>query len=173
MKARLAAAALLVGAAAASAALNAYRTGIKLPQGVKLADGSVLPAGAYDVDINFKGYGNAAELHFLQGGVLKGKAPAVARGFAAQPPGSTEATGHDVFAKIGDIKGESMDDKHKDAPEAVKKPTPGGLREFSWGKAGFPEGRKGVVSKGPPGTLKLSFDSTNSAAGFQATLPLR
>lgn len=177
MKVRIAALALLTAAGIASAALNAYRTGISLPQAVKLADGSVLPAGKYDVEIHFRGSGNAAELHFLRGGELKGKAPAEARGFPSVGPldkgiqKGNAASGHDAFAKIGDIKGESTDSKHKDEIEAVKKPTPGAMREFSWGKAGFPEGRKGVVTKGPPGMLKLSFDSTNSAAGFSALLP--
>ena len=100
MKAKLAAAVLLLAAGTVSAALNAYRTGISLPQAVKLGDGSVLPAGKYDVQIDYKGYGNAAELLFLQGGVLKGKAPAEARGFPSQAPAAVLAP-HDKKIQKG------------------------------------------------------------------------
>jgi len=41
----------------------------------------------------------------------------------------------DIFAKLGDIKGESLDDKHKDQIEVLS---------FSWGVAG-------LSSLGPPG----------------------
>ena len=189
MKARLAAAALLLAAATASAALNAYRTGITLPQAVKLGDGSVLPAGRYDVQIDYKGFGNSAELHFFQGGVLKGKTPAEARGFPAQAPGGA-AEAYPVKWQKGssevkiesapEVKLEKVVDPglQKGVPgsfpkvEAGEKQSPAGspAASFSWGAHGF---NPGVVGKTAPSgrSLKLSFDSANSAAGFSALLP--
>jgi hypothetical protein len=206
MKAKLAAAVLVLAAASASAALNAYRTGINLPQAVKLGDGSVLPAGRYDVEIDYKGFGNAAELRFLQGGVLKGKAPAEARGFPAQATAgaiapadkkvqkANEATSSDIFAKLGDIKGESV--KTESAPDAkmakvvdpnVQKGAPntfpkvesadkwspagsGAPHSFSWGAHGFNPGMAGKASLAG-NSVRLQFDSANSSAGFSALLP--
>jgi len=50
----------------------------------------------------------------------------------------------DIFAKIGDIKGESLDDKHKDEIEVLS---------FSWGVA-----NAGVISAGSGGgTGKATF----------------
>lgn len=194
MKARLAAAALLLAAATASAALNAYRTGITLPQAVRLGDGSVLPAGRYDVQIDYKGFGNAAELHFFQGGVLKGKTPAEARGFPAQARTGAVASQDkkiqkaDIYPKVGDIKGETGAVKEVSPDAKLKKvvgpgedktaknlewsdPTVLPPAAFDWQKAGFAAGAQGKAAPAGPGSLKLQFDSSNSAAGFSALLP--
>jgi hypothetical protein len=179
MKTRLATVALLVAAAAASAAVNAYRTGISLPQAVKLGDGSVLPAGPYDVQIHYKGFGNAAELWFFRGGVLKGKSPAEVRGFPSTEPAGAASEASPklqkassegkVFPKVessspggaGDLAAD-----HKDWSQSA-----GAHGDFAYEKAGFRAGQKGTVMQASPGMLKLSFDSANSAAGFSAILP--
>jgi len=183
MKATLAAAVLLAAAASAPAAVDSYMTFVTLPQAVKLGDGSVLPAGRYDVKIDYKGFGNAAEFLFLQGGVLKGKTPAEARGFPSQaPPVSTArkaGEGQKDFVKIdqtavkldtaqkADVKlaveGESIHKDHKG--EIASAP-----QSFSWGAHGFNPGMAGRAA--PTGDrVKLSFDSAKSAAGFSALLP--
>lgn len=192
MKGRLAAAAVLLAAATAFAALNAYRTGITLPQAVRLGDGSVLPAGRYDVQIDYKGFGNAAELHFFQGGVLKGKTPAEARGFPSQAPTGAAASQDkkiqkaDIYPKVGDIKGETGAVKEVPPDAKLKKVVGPGedktaknlewwdptvLPAFDWQKAGFAAGAQGKAAPAGPGSLKLQFDSSNSAAGFSALLP--
>lgn len=184
MKATLAAAVLLAAAASAPAAVDAYMTFVTLPQAVKLGDGSVLPAGKYDVKIDYKGFGNAAEFLFLQGGVLKGKTPAEARGFPSQaPPVSTArkaGEGQKDFVKIDQaavkldtaqatdthikrVEGESTHKDHKG--EIASAP-----QSFSWGAHGFNPGMAGRAA--PTGDrVKLSFDSAKSAAGFSALLP--
>jgi hypothetical protein len=184
MKARIAAAVLLVAAASAPAAIDSYMTFVTLPQAVKLGDGSVLPAGRYDVKIEYKGFGNAAEFQFLKGGVLKGKTPAEARGFPSQaPPASTArkaGEGQKDFPKVEQtdvklttaqatdthlkrVEGESTHKDHKG--EIAIAP-----QSFSWSAHGFAPGIAGKTV--PTGkSLKLSFDSAKSAAGFSALLP--
>lgn len=168
------AAVVFLAAGVASGALNAYRSGISLPDAVKLGDGSVLPAGKYDVQIEYKGFGNAAEFHFFQGGVLKGKTPAEARGFPAQAPGGAADASTVKLQKAapavkyegvkGEVKGENLDPIQKGIPAA------GAPQEFSWGSHGFAPGIAGKTA--PAGkSFKLSFDSANSAAGFSALLP--
>lgn len=174
MKKTLAGAVLLAAAFAAPAALNAYRTGITLPQAVRLADGSVLPAGKYDVQIDFKGFGNAAEFHFFQGGVFKGKAPAEARGFSSQAPAGNVHTAK-VVDKRPDPdsrtdKTSPLDTEQKGFPK-VEAPGAGTPQTFSWGAHGFNPGLQGKALPTGQGSLKLSFDSANSAAGFSAILP--
>ncbi|MEO8056333.1 MAG: hypothetical protein ABI768_14330, partial [Acidobacteriota bacterium] len=173
MKATLAAAVLIVAAAAAPAAVNAYMTFVTLPQAVKLGDGSVLPAGKYDVQIEYKGFGNAAELHFFQNKVFKGKTNAEARGFPSTAPGgATDASTvkmQKADKKVFDVKGESADAKMvkmNDAaaqkanqifPKVEDKWQPAGAPgAFSWANFGFREGHKGIVTPGPPSMLKLS-----------------
>jgi type VI secretion system secreted protein Hcp len=57
----------------------------------------------------------------------------------------------DIFAKIGDIKGESLDDKHKDEVEVLS---------YSWGvtnSAHIPTGSGGGCRQGDlPGSLHRS-----------------
>ena len=143
---------------------------ITLPQAVKLGDGSVLPAGQYDVQIEYRGYGSAAELHFFQRGVFKGKAPAVARGFTAQAPVAVNGPGATV--EKDKVSGPLADKSSAAATRGEKwtglqKVSPGA---FSWGAYGFKPGSQGNVFAGPS-SLKLQFDSSNSAAGFSAILP--
>ncbi len=176
MKAKIAAlagAVLVAAAVNAPAALNAYRTGITLPQAVKLADGSVLPAGKYDVEIDYRGYGNAAELRFLQGGVLKGRAPAEARGFSSQPPASGKTSSDESPKEQKVVKLDPaaqkgvLDAQQKGFPKVEPGP---GASEFSWGAYGFHPGAVGRTT--PQGqSLKLSFDSANGPSGFSALLP--
>ena len=181
MKAKISAAVLVLAAAAAPAAVDAYMTFVTLPQAVKLGDGSVLPAGKYDVKIDYKGFGNSAEFLFLQGGALKGKCPAEARGFPSQAPaGAADANAvklHDV--KITDpaaqkgytVKTNPGTEKVFPKVETGDKVQPGAAAaSFSWGAHGF---APGIVGKTAPAgrSLKLSFDSANSAAGFSALLP--
>ncbi len=133
---------------------------LDLKQGVRLADGSVLAAGHYDVQIHFKGWGNSGEFFFLQGGVLKGKAPAQARGFPAGPPAGQMQTTKDV-------------DKSPAGKVFPKVEGSAGTPAFSWDRYGF---RPGLVVKftpaGPPLNLsQLSVDSMNGSAGFSAQLP--
>ena len=166
MKVRLAlAASLLVFAGAAGAALNAYRTAVTLPQGVKLGDGSVLISGIYDVEIHYKGFGNAAELLFFQKGNLKGKSPAEARGFPSTDPAGA-AGGVD---KVNADKVAKMDFDYK--THAVSSLPAGAPDSFSWGARGFNPGTQGKVVPAGRGSVKLLFDSSNSAAGFNAILP--
>lgn len=195
MKVRLAlAAACAVSFAAAGGIIPTDKlpASLSLPQAVRLADGSVLTAGPYDVQIHYKGFGNAAELWFFQKGQLKGKSPAEARGFPSATPGGTASASTvklqkaDADAKIGDIKGHntSADAKmtkiyepaeQKNAkvfPKVEDSPPAGASQAFSWGAHGFNAGGQGKVAPTGRGLLKLSFDSANSAAGFNATLPL-
>jgi type VI secretion system secreted protein Hcp len=51
----------------------------------------------------------------------------------------------DIFAKLGDIKGESLDDKHKDQIEVVS---------WSWGVS---NSASGATGSGGGGTVKASF----------------
>ena len=183
MKATLAAAVLLAAAASAPAATDSYMTFVTLPQAVKLGDGSVLPAGRYDVKIDYKGFGNAAEFQFLKGGVLKGKMPAEARGFPSQaPPASTArkaGEGQKDFPKVeqSGVKlttAQATDVKFKVDGESTHKDHKGEIalapQSFSWGAHGFAPGIAGKTA--PAGkSLKISFDSANSAAGFSALLP--
>ena len=188
---KMLAAALLLAAGLAAGALNAYRTGISLSHPVRLADGSVLPAGKYDVEIEYRGWGDAATLNFLQGGVLKGKAPAEARGFPATDPSITTATGQH-FPKL-EQKGEPPAVKIEELPEVKLKKVvepgddkvqkvdkwekwdkvaPVGAPSFDWAHAGFgTPPRPGLARALGDGSVKLSFDSSNSAAGFTAILP--
>ena len=168
MKARLLiAATLLVAAGAASAALNAYRTGISLQQGVRLGDGTVLPAGEYEVEINYKGYGNAAELLFSQKGNLLGRCPAEARGFLATANQVSE-----VHVRAWDpAQSKQIVGSSKSGAQPATTAPMGAPAAFSWEKSGFRAGQKGVAAPGSPGMLKLSFDSSHSSAGIIAVLP--
>lgn len=175
MKLRLALAAVLaLPLAAAAGIIMELPASLALPKAVRLADGSVLPAGPYDVQIHYKGFGNAADLWFFQKGLLKGKSPAEARGFPAQaPPGGGGATG-----AVGDKSTPLSPNAQKGVADVIPKVESGqkvtfagAPASFSWEKAGFRKGQKGIVSPGPPGMLKLSFDSANSAAGVIAILP--
>jgi hypothetical protein len=196
MKVRLAliaALALPLGLSAMPTAVEYLPARLSLPQAVKLADGSVLPAGKYDVQINYKGFGNAAEFVFLQGGAPKGKCPAEARGFPSQAPAGVGGGSQTV--KIGDIKGESTEKDHKaytvkmqpadpilqkgvGDPSAAKvfpkvedkSQVPNATQAFSWGAHGFNAGTPGKTAQAGQ-SLKISFDSANSSAGFSALLP--
>jgi hypothetical protein len=182
MKAKLAITLLLAlgVASGAAAAIDSYMTSIATGQDVRLLDDKVLPAGKYDVQIHYQGFGNSAELWFFKGGVLKGKAHAEARGFPAQAPAATKLSEGKLQKGVPEIKG---DDKYaatdKTDPAAgkvfpkVEGPGAGptALHTFSWGAHGFNPGLTGKAT--PVGqSLKLSFDSANSAAGFVATLPV-
>ncbi len=189
MKARLALVAALIlplGLSAMPTAVEFIPSKISLRQNVKLGDGSVLPAGSYDVQIHYKGFGNAAEFWFFTGGVLKGKTNAEARGFPSQAPAVVPGAGQTAL-KLDGIKGESADAKHKDEIEVYKEQkaddgalkikmesfpkvedksssSPVSVQSISWGRPGQ------AVQTG--GSVKLSFDSSNSSAGFSATLPV-
>lgn len=186
MKLRLAlvaALALPVGLAAMPTAVEYLPSKIAIRQAVKLGDGSVLPAGAYDVQIHYKGFGNAAEFHFFLGGAFKGKTNAEARGFPSQAPaGAADANTlqHTVKLNPGTI----AEDKHAPAPSDDKQKGNSAAKvfpkveqagpathAFSWEKAGFRAGLQGIAAPGGPGMLKLSFNSSDSAAGFSAILP--
>jgi hypothetical protein len=157
---------------------------LSLTQAVRLADGSVLPAGPYDVQIHYKGFGNAAELWFFQKGQLTGKSLAEARGVPTTAPGGA-ASAQTVKLQNASSEGKvfpkmEASSEGKVIPKAegsekseviTKWVPPADPATFNWDKAGFREGQKGTVSPGPPGMLKLSFDSANSAAGFSAILP--
>ncbi|MCM3877360.1 MAG: hypothetical protein NEA02_13215 [Thermoanaerobaculia bacterium] len=190
MKVRLALApalALSLGLSAMPTAVEYLPAKTSLPQAAKLGDGSVLPAGPYDVQIHFKGYGNAAELWFFQRDQLKGKSPAEARGFPSAAPGAAasastlkqqKADGAKIHDK-GEISSPKVDDaaaqkgiNYPKMEATDKQHSPANApAAFSWEKAGFQKGQKGIVTPGPPGKLKLSFDSANSAAGIIAILP--
>ena len=139
MKARFAAAVLILAAGSASADLNAYRTTINFSQAVKLPDGKILPAGLYDVEIEYKGFGNTAQFHFFPVKVQTplGTAPAEARGFPSEVPQGNTARYPPKY--------------------------------FDWKTAGF----SGAPGKSSPAgqSVKISIDSSNSAAGFFAVLP--
>jgi hypothetical protein len=69
-----------------------FATSVNFGKPVQLGDGSVLPAGRYDVQINFAGKGNTAEFVFLQHGAVKGRQRGEARGFpVAGPVGQSPA----------------------------------------------------------------------------------
>ena len=173
MKATLAAAVLILAAATASAAIDAYMTFVTLPQPVRLGDGSVLPAGKYDVKIDYKGFGGSAEFLFLQGGVLKGRTPAEARGFVSQAPTGAGKTVSDESPKETADKTVKLDPAAQKGVQGnfPKMETSDGAAAFSWSAQGFHAGAPGKVSMGDRGKLKISFDSANSAAGFSALLP--
>lgn len=167
MKVRLALAAALaipLGLSAMPTAVEYLPSKISLTKAVKLGDGSVLPAGPYDVQIHYKGFGNTAELQFFQNRVFKGRANAEARGFPATAPGGTAGAAHTVKLQKDSSEGKVF--PKMEEPVANKKISPAGApAAFSWENLGFREGQKGIVAPGPPGMLKLSFDSANSAAG--------
>jgi hypothetical protein len=197
MKAGLAFAIALVFSltAAAGIVIEEFPASLALKQAVRLGDGSVLPAGRYDVRIGYKGFGNAAEFRFFQGGALKGTCPAEARGFPSQAPAGVNGDGR-TAVKMYDIKGESTEKDHKaytvklqtadPAAQKVagdpsagkvfpkvedKSQVPGAAQAFSWGAHGFNPGTLGKTAPFGQG-LKISFDSANSAAGFSAMLPV-
>jgi len=64
----------------------------------------------------------------------------------------------DIFAKLGDIKGESLDDKHKDQIEVLS---------FSWGVAG-------LSGLGPPGASagKTTFQNLSIVHNIDKASPL-
>ncbi len=185
MKVRLALAAALslpLGLSAMPTAVEYLPSTISLTQAVKLGDGSVLPAGPYDVQIHYKGFGNAAELQFFQNRVFKGKTNAEARGFPSAAPGGAPGVAHTVklqkassegkvFPKVEDSSQGKVFPKVEE-PAANKKFSPADAPgAFSWESLGFRKGQKGTIMQASPGMLKLSFDSANSAAGFNAILP--
>ncbi|HTS01960.1 MAG TPA: hypothetical protein VMN04_05500 [Thermoanaerobaculia bacterium] len=189
MKARFVAIAALALplVAAAGIVIEELPASLSLKQAVRLADGSVLPAGSYDVKIEYRGFGNAATLHFFKNGVLKGNSPAEARGFPAQPPPAlSEGVENKKYQKedgikkldvadAKEVKLEPGDDKIKiqDKWEPADKSSvpPGAPQTFSWGVHGFSPGAAGKTAPAGPGQVKVLFDSTNSAAGFSAILP--
>ncbi len=207
MKSRLALAAALaipLGLAAMPTAVEYLPATLDLRQGVRLADGSVLPAGHYDVQIHFKGWGTQAIFYFFQHGASKGKLNAEARGFpSSQPVAVGGAGGSDahkawtegkvdkayvdkVYLEEADKRKGELEavDKHKLEIEAAdkhkleasnelanKKFVPaGGPAAFSWGGAGFQAGGRGTATL-TGNSVKISFDSSNSAAGFSALVP--
>ena len=194
MKTRLALAvalALPLGVSAMPTAVEYIPSKISLKQNVKLGDGSVLPAGSYDVQVHYKGFGNTAEFWFFTGGVFKGKTNAEARGFPSTAPAGVAPAGQTAI-KFDGIKGESADHKHKDEiaadghkaddaalkikqesfPKTEDKWQPAGATNaMGWDRSGFKAGSQGTAV--PVGqSVKVSFDSSNSAAGFSATLPV-
>src|SRR5688572_25769686 len=64
----------------------------------------------------------------------------------------------DIFAKIGDIKGESLDDKHKDEIEVLS---------FSWGVT-----TAGAVSGGGAGAGKATFQDLSIVHNIDKASPL-
>ena len=192
MKTRLALAAALALPLVATAGIviEELPAAASLPQAVRLANGSVLPAGPYNVQIHYQGFGNAAELWFFQGGVLKGKSPAEARGFPSTAPAAVTGAGKTGFLKID---GEANDKDHKSytvklqpadklgtaqtaqkdqtSYKEQKADTAGAVQSFSWGARGFAPGNVGKTSISGNG-VQLRFNSSNSSAGFSATLPL-
>lgn len=192
MKARFVALAALVFSLAATAGIviEELPASLTLRQSVRLADGSVLPAGHYDVKIEYRGWGNAAALHFFQKGVPKGSSAAEARGFPPQAPPVLAAPVENKKYQKADEAGIKLEGLSPDAKmEKVVKPgddkikiqdkyqpldkssvPPGSPRTFSWGAHGFAPGVSGKTAPAPNG-IRLSFDSANSAAGFSAILP--
>ncbi len=177
MKSPLALAAALaipLGLAAMPTAVEYLPSRLFLPQAVRLVDGSVLPAGNYDVQIHFKGFGGSAELRFLQGGVLKGKAPAEARGFPSRAPDTATKLTKDVDKRPDPDsrtdKTSPLDAEQKGFPK-VQAQGAGTPQTFSWGAHGFNPGLQGKAVPTGQGSLRLTFDSSNSAAGFSAILP--
>ena len=163
---------------------------------VRLTDGHVLAAGPYDVKIHYQGFGNTAEIWFFTGGVFKGKTSAEARGFPAgsasalsgpgaskivmddESPKETREKVYDAQVKLvpGDQspvkvypKAEGTDDKVD--KKYVKMSPATSTESFSWGARGFQRGLKGQALPSGRGFVKLSFDSSNSPAGFSALLP--
>ncbi len=65
---------------------------------------------------------------------------------------------YDAFLKLGDIKGESVDDKHKDWIE---------ISSFSWGMT-----QSGSFSGGGGGTGKVSFQDIHFTSSTQKSSPL-
>lgn len=63
----------------------------------------------------------------------------------------------DIFAKIGDIKGESLDDKHKDEIDVMS---------FSWGLA-----QSGSLASGGGGTVKAQFQDFHFASNMSKASP--
>jgi hypothetical protein len=188
MKARILAAVVLAlgfAGSARAAQEDFFRGTLDLKQAVRLGDGSVLSAGKYDVKIDYKGFGGSAEFLFLQGGVLKGRTPAEARGFSSQAPAGAGKTVSDESPKeTANDKSVKLDQAVKLDPAAQKgtqanfpkvdagdKSSPaGGATAFAWSAHGFNAGAQGKVV--PTGkSLKISFDSANSAAGFSALVP--
>ena len=185
MKLRLAPAALLLACLPASAALVSYRTyhsTINFSQAVKLPDGNILPAGLYDVEIEYKGFGNTAQFHFFKGKAPLGTAPAEARGFPSQPPPADGKAGDvkkfdPTKVEVDDTKVKKPSNPADSNAKIFDKTTPLDKTEgapaaqtFSWGAFGFTPGINGKSV--PVGqSVKISIDSSNSAAGFFAVLP--
>lgn len=71
----------------ARAAYDAFRTSVRFARAVQLADGSVLPAGVYEFQINFAGTGKTAEFEFILPNGKHVKHAAEAVGFLASATG--------------------------------------------------------------------------------------
>ncbi len=186
MKTRLVLAAALTLSLAATAGIviEELPASLSLKQSIRLADGSVLPAGSYAVQIHYKGFGNAAEFWFFQGGVLKGKSPAVARGFPSVAPAGVNGDGQTALK----IDGEASEKDHKaftvklqpadklgtandkSSYKEQKADSAVAGQSFTWGAHGFAPGLTGnALLTG--GSVNVSFNSSNSSAGFSALLP--
>ena len=196
MKARLAlvaALALPLGLSALPTAVEYLPGTISLNPGVKLGD-KVLPAGSYDVQIHYKGFGNTAEIQFFQNRVFKGKTNAEARGFPSTAPAGVSGGGT-LDHKTADpyLKYEGKQDLKLDAnkdwgsaggSQAGYKEQKADYKEQKadkiagapqapsfWGAHGFAPSATGqAVQTG--GSVKLTFNSSNSSAAFSANLPV-
>lgn len=174
----VAALALPLGLSAMPTAVEYLPSTITLNQDVKLGN-SVLKAGSYEVQIHYKGFGSSAELQFFQNRVFKGKTNAEARGFPSTAPGAADPNAGKLQKISPELKIEDQT-AHKDQSsyklqkadyKEQKADTPDALQSFSWGTHGFAPGATGNALQ-TGGSVKLSFNSSNSAAGFSATLPL-
>jgi hypothetical protein len=98
-----------------------FQTSIRLGKAVQLGDGSVLPAGSYDVRIHYAGQGNVAEFEFLRAGVVKGRQRGEARGVSgsgakALPPSATQLKYEDPNLKVKST-GEVQDKSSQPSPQ--------------------------------------------------------
>jgi hypothetical protein len=198
MKLRFALAALLALCLTAAASIvYQFPSVVSFTGPVRLTDGHVLAAGPYDVKIHYQGFGNTAEIWFFTGGVFKGKTNAEARGFPSGPASALSGPGASKIVMDDESPKEMKLDKSSDAQvklvpgdrsivklypkvegtddkvdkKYVKMSPATSTESFSWGAHGFQNGLKGQAQPSGRGSVKLSFDSANSAAGFSALLP--
>jgi hypothetical protein len=161
-----------------------FKAATSFSKPVQLADGSVLKAGRYDVQIHFAGFGNTAEFEFFQGGVLKGRQRGEARGFPAVAPGSQPAASensgkfkllgihNDATVKLKNP--EIAQEKYVPANTEVK-----GASEAREGKQDLPAVQKGTsdggnkVFKGGAEAAAASRAFSWGAAGFPPGTPLK
>ena len=160
----------------ARAAYDSFRTSIRFSKAVQLADGSVLPAGVHEFQINFAGAGKTAEFEFILPNGKHVKHAAEAVGFMAHGSGGGEGRVQKVEYKYYEwvkIAGEKPLGDYKEVKLAPHDPMKykefeGELRDAH--KTGLPYLKlKQILPPGPASPESFSFGRSGFGANTQPT----